>query len=297
MARNKSRRKRKQRKLPAFVKQENVEFMSERDRNSMMATQHTQREKSNHNNSERPFGCPGPRDSRFEKLVWVPQTTPAIPAERALEDVLREHPEMKFEGIDTGALSATAKAILQVTNEATWQWLQKWCPCTNLAGAVEFLTRGNRADRAATVESLAVPAEAMDPRGIDTPLVKLYRNCCATSAECPAIRPVDVVGIIDNCIIFCLVLKDNERACLLRRVKELLQWIPIGLGCKMIDVQKTASQEISRIARTNLHIDRQKERIILDGAMLMYAKHRCDFEAKLLEQVKMLLDATALVDS
>ncbi|XXG99112.1 Phenylalanyl-tRNA synthetase, beta subunit, cytoplasmic [Hypoxylon texense] len=335
MGRSKSRRKRKQRRSLAVVKEESVEFEFDRVqyrarpgrirapardtsvparakakssnygdtrrentrssvRNFMLATPGSQREKSNHTGSKPSFGCPGPRDSRFEKLVWAPQPVPAVPAERALEDVLREHPEVKFEGIDKSALSFTAKAVLQVANEATWGWLHRWCP--DVFASIASIASEIRTDHGATVNPPIVPAEAMDFRGIDAPLAKLYCNCLAAGAECPVVRPVDVVATIDNCIIFCLVIKDEKRVNPLRVLKDMVQWIPIGLGCKMLDVQKKASQEISRNARTALNISKREEGMILDKAMRTYEKHRLGFKAQLLDQVKVLLDATAPID-
>lgn len=229
-------------------------------------------------------------------LQWASQPAPAIPAERALEDVLREHPEAKFEGIDKSALTVTAKAVLQATDEAAWEWLHRWCPCTDLAEVFESITPEIRTDKAARVKPLMVPAEAIDSRGIDAPLAKLYCNCLAFSAEYPLIRPIDVVATIDNCIIFCLVIKDEKRVKLLKRVKEMVQWIPIGLGCKMLDVQKKASQEIGRNARAAQDINRREESMILDRAMLTYEKHRSSFKVQLFDQVKILLDATAPAD-
>lgn len=202
---------------------------------------------------------------------------------------------MKFEGIDTSALSATVKAVLQVTNEAAFEWLNRWCQGTKLAEVFESLVVEDT-NTTATAEPLFVPAEAMSSRDIGVSLAKLYCNCHAAGTRSSAIRPVDVVGIIDNCIIFCHILKDEKRINLFKEVKELVQWIPIGLSCKKLDEQRKVSQAIGHNARTTLTINKWEEARILGRAMLRYEKHRDYFKDQLLDQVKILLDATTPAD-
>ncbi|KAI1763727.1 hypothetical protein GGR53DRAFT_531261 [Hypoxylon sp. FL1150] len=266
--------------------------------NSIIATKTSECEQHFDTESKFFFGCPGPRDPRFEKLVWAPQPAPPhSPADRALEDVLREHPQVQFEGLDQSALNATVKAVLQVTDEAAFEWLSRWCNRTKLTEVFESLIAENRKGTTATAEPLLVPVEAMYFGRMNGSLAKLYRNCHAIGMRSSALRPVDVAGTVDSCIIFCLSLKDEKRVGLLKETRELVLWIPIGLSCRKVDEQRKASKEICHNARTALTVNKWEEARILGRAVLRYEKHRVHFKDQLLNQAKKLLDATTPADT
>lgn len=220
---------------------------------------------------------------------------PSALPERTLEDVLRDYPEVQFKGIDESALNLAADAVLRVTDEATWEWLQKWCPRANLVEVFHHIIPEACTTKAARTTQFVVPDEAMAIKGLDTTLAKLFCNCRAVRAKYSALQPINVADIIDNCILLCVVLNDKKRADLFKELKELVQWLPVGLSCKMLNVQKGASEAISRNLLASPSVRREQEKNILDNAVYDYEQHRVQFKVQLLERVKTLLDATAPV--
>ncbi|KAI1658482.1 hypothetical protein F4813DRAFT_395776 [Daldinia decipiens] len=240
---------------------------------------------------KQPFGHPSPCDSRFAKPTLIIQTATVTPALRSLGDVLMDYPKKRFEGISQDILDLAAKSVLQVTDEVTVKWLHKWCPYMDFALIFDWIRSIDCVENNYKHNLYMVPSEAMDIKGTGTTLANLYRNCRVAYSKYPVLKMSNVVEIFDNCIIVCRVLKNEKCTDLLKRTKEIIQWLPVGLGCKELEVQRKLSRNLNNLSPSLK--DRNKlEEELLDAALVEFEIHRQEFTIKLLQQVKLLLDSS-----
>ncbi|KAI1470773.1 uncharacterized protein F4812DRAFT_469289 [Daldinia caldariorum] len=239
------------------------------------------------------FGSPTPCDSRFSKptLRFMAMPAPASHTMRGLADVLMDNPEMRFKGINHDTLDLAAKAALQVTDEVMVKWLHKWCPHMDFALIFDWIRSVDYVEDHYEHNLYMVPSEAMDIQGTGTTLAKLYRNCRQAYSKHSDLQVPNVVEISDHCTIVCRVLKNEKCADLLEKTKEVVQWAPLGLGCKELEVKKTLSRKLDQIPAS--HQDRKGlEKELLDAALVEYEIHRQEFTIQLMQQVKVLLDTS-----
>ncbi|KAI0111871.1 hypothetical protein F4814DRAFT_460916 [Daldinia grandis] len=239
---------------------------------------------------QQPFGHPSPRDSRFTKPTLTAQAVTIAPAPRSLGDVLMDYPEKRFEGISQHILDLAAKSALQVTDEVTVKWLHKWCPCMDYTLIFDWIRSMDCVENYKH-NLYMVPSEAMDTRGTGTTLANLYRNCRTVYSKYPVLKMSNVVEIFDQCIIVCRVLKNEKHADLLQRTKQIIQWLPVGLGCKELEVQRRLSRNLNKISASSKD-GKKLEEELLDAALVEFEIHRQEFSIKLLQQVKSLLGSS-----
>ncbi|KAI0848266.1 hypothetical protein F5Y00DRAFT_262652 [Daldinia vernicosa] len=240
---------------------------------------------------KQPFGHPSPCDSRFTKPTLIIQKANTAPAPRSLGDVLMDYPEKRFDGFNQDVLVLVAKSALQVTDEATVKWLHKWCPCMDFALIFDWIRSMDCVENNYKHNLYMVPSEAMDIKGTGTTLANLYRNCRAVYSKYPVLKMSNVVEVFDQCIILCRVLKNDKCRGLLQEAKQIIQWLPVGLGCKELEVKRRLSRNLNEIP-ASLEDRKELEEEFLDTALVEFEIHRQEFTVKLLQQVKLLLDSS-----
>ncbi|KAI1805276.1 hypothetical protein F4811DRAFT_552093 [Daldinia bambusicola] len=239
------------------------------------------------------FGSPTPCDSRFSKLTLELMAKPAPVSHtmRGLAEVLMDHPEARFEVVSSDTLDLAAKSALQITDEVMIKWLHKWCPRMDFALIFNWIRSIDYVEDDYEHNLYMVPPEAMDIKGTGTTLAKLYHKCRQAYSKHSTLQVPNVVEILDHCIIVCRVLKNEKCADLLEKTKEVVQWVPLGLGCKELEVKKNLSHKLDKIPTS--HQDRKGlEKELLDAALIEYEIHRQEFTVQLMQQVKVLLDSS-----
>ncbi|KAK6957825.1 hypothetical protein Daesc_000614 [Daldinia eschscholtzii] len=249
-----------------------------------------------HSGKKQRFGYPSPCDYRFSKLTVVLATlvvkpTPIYHTMRSLEDVLMDNHEKEFKGISHHTLNLVAKSALHVTDEVMVKWLHKWCPCMDFALIFDWIRSTDYVENDYKHNLYMVPPEAMDIKGTGTTLANLFRKCRGVYSKYNVLQVPNVVEVFDHCIILCRVLKNEKCASLLHKTKEFVQWLPLGLSCKELEVKKNLSCKLDQIP-TSCRDRERWEKELLDSALLEFEIHRQEFTVQLMQQVKVLLDSS-----
>ncbi|KAG4223162.1 hypothetical protein PC116_g28367 [Phytophthora cactorum] len=226
---------------------------------------------------------------RLQDLVVKP--TPIYHTMRSLEDVLMDNPEKEFKGISHHTLNLVAKSALHVTDEVMVKWLHKWCPCMDFALIFDWIRSTDYVENDYKHNLYMVPPEAMDIKGTGTTLANLFRKCRGVYSKYNVLQVPNVVEVFDHCIILCRVLKNEKCASLLHKTKEFVQWLPLGLSCKELEVKKNLSRKLDQIPTSCRDRD-VWEKELLDSALLEFEIHRQEFTVQLMQQVKVLLDSS-----
>lgn len=88
----------------------------------------------------------------------------------------------------------------------------------------------------------------------------------------------------DQSSVICRVVKDNKRRVLLEKAKQEVEWLPVGLDCKKLDIQRRAMQRLREThekIRENhnfafysehmkRHHENEAEIQVLDGALIEF---------------------------
>ncbi|KAI1083546.1 hypothetical protein F5B20DRAFT_595523 [Whalleya microplaca] len=257
------------------------------------------------------FGHPSPQDYRFKDLVWTRKPELATSStERTLEDLYRDYPEKRLKGIQQNTLDLTANVVLQVTNEAAMQWLQKWCPSMAWQKIFDHIRPDVTTNEVAGANQFVVPKEALDLKGVEITVAEVFRKCHAIVAEPRPVQLTNLVELIDHCFFLCDILKDENRKSLFGTVKDMVHWLPVGLDCKKLDILQKARhrlQELNSICSAaekdgklrqelkkadRVRFRRERENEILEQALADFEEHKVAFRVELLKQLKMLLDST-----
>ncbi|KAI2469357.1 hypothetical protein F4781DRAFT_431406 [Annulohypoxylon bovei var. microspora] len=243
-----------------------------------------------------PFGHPGHLDYRFANIVHETRSITDAPdsSQRSLEDVLKDHPEMKFLGLPTSALISTADSIFQVANEVTLKWLRKWCRNMKLSDVFDRIRAGDDLDEVAKECEFVVPSAALGTKFTGTTLAKLYQECHSIYVK-HSVNPQarDVTLIADHCITLCRVLKDEKTAEFLELLKKFIHWLDIGLGCKLLEVQKEASRKIVLDAALDPTTAKERESKTMDLAYATYNVIRMEYSIEMLVKTKATLEYTS----
>ncbi|KAI1095907.1 hypothetical protein F5B19DRAFT_503160 [Rostrohypoxylon terebratum] len=223
--------------------------------------------------SDQKFGVPGDRDQRFTTLTHRAQQSieAADPDQISLQDVLKKHPELKFPGIDEELFETLARHINKITLEVTLKWVRKWCPEMKLSNVSQYAP-----------SSHAVPTEALDMRFTKRKLTEVfgdYREAWAAHGVKPDAR--DVASLAEASIILCSVLKDNKTADLMNKLKDVTLWLNTGLGCKLLELQREASERLDAGVA---------ESVVVSLLSKSYDAHRQEFNVKLLKHDKELVE-------
>ncbi|KAI1461410.1 hypothetical protein F4805DRAFT_476963 [Annulohypoxylon moriforme] len=250
-----------------------VPALSQGVRPSQIGGNHDQRSIMDKNSL--PFGHPGPQDPRFSTLIHETQDTCHTSNIhcRTLQDVLEDYPWAKFRGLDTPALTQAVDCIFSITNEAALKWVRRWCPYMNLSRVF-----------ALNAASYTIPEEALETKFMFKSLPQLYADCVAAiSVHGKNPQPQDVTLVADPCIIICRVFKDEETANLICKLKSLIQWLNIGLGCKSTQLMGEASRQI--------YLGEKAEYEIVNSLWCAYNVHRAEYSIRLVKQLKVLVES------
>ncbi|KAI0541263.1 hypothetical protein GGR58DRAFT_498338 [Xylaria digitata] len=251
------------------------------------------------------FGEPSPRRRSPEKPPRVRSDVgmaEAMPrTERSLEDLYDEHPEKRLQGgMDPSTMNLAAKVVLQMINEAGYQWLNKWCPHIDLREVFEAIYIGDKETELSN-KRFNVPPEAIDTSIMKTSLIELYQRCRQNDSG-----DVDfpkLMKLIDDGVVFLRALRDNKFKALLQETRSTFQWIPIGLDAKKSPILKRAKSELEELNKkyttgtSNGKVDsealgqtrRSEELTILDTALVDFDTHRRTFENEMLERLCVLI--------
>jgi hypothetical protein len=113
-----------------------------------------------------------------------------------------------------------------------------------------------------------------------------------------------LVRVIDESIITCQTVKDNMRQVLLEGTKEKIEWLPVSLDCKKLEIQRHSTRKLEehyRSIRRDLaqalparqaQTLRESEVDTLDCAWMEFQEHRLAFMVEMLKALKQLLEAT-----
>ncbi|OTA63754.1 hypothetical protein K449DRAFT_394314 [Hypoxylon sp. EC38] len=240
------------------------------------------------------FGLPGARNPRFQNPVGapLPAPVPVIPGKRTFQDVLSEHPEIQFGGLNREAIRSASMTIFDVTTEVIIAWLGKWCPQVDFASVFKDIENEDQQWNSAELPLLIVPAESMNIRPTGTTLANLYRKCRGAYDKYALPSPLEFAEIADHCLIICQVLKDEKCAEMINKVKTIVQWQHIGLDCMRISVLRDAAEEMERNSSFHPAAIESREEAILKFVTNAYGLHQFEYMTDMLRQVKELAEAT-----
>ncbi|KAI0152334.1 hypothetical protein F4776DRAFT_24219 [Hypoxylon sp. NC0597] len=236
------------------------------------------------------FGLPGPRDPRFQNRVWVPEPAPVGRERRTFQDVLSEHPEVQFGGLNREAIKSVADTVFEITTEVILTWLRKWCPNIDLASVLEDKIKDQQ-ENPAELPVFIVPTESMNIRPTGTTLANLYRKCREVSDKNSRPSPLEFAQIADHCLIICQVLKDEKSVDIINKIKTIVQWQHIGLDCKKKTVLQDAAEEMEQNNSFHPAVIESREEAILKFVTNAYELHQFQFMIAMLQQVKDLFEA------
>ncbi|KAI1488202.1 hypothetical protein F5X96DRAFT_685695 [Biscogniauxia mediterranea] len=257
------------------------------------------------------FGQASPPRHGFDKVVCKPPAiTISPPEERSLEDLYKDYPEKRLKDIDEKALDLAAKVILQITNEATLQWINRWCPgmaWLDLIGAAKPDAQPIRCR-----QTYHVPMEATSNGSPVSQVIELFHQCHKRRSQCPNMQMKDLIDITCHCALMCQALKDEKRRVLLGKATDEIKWVSVGLGCKKMHVYKQASVRLAKLNKKlgepqnnpglaagkmlnqedEMRRRETEEKKILDRATKSFHEHRNNFRLMLMSRLQVLMSAT-----
>ncbi|KAI8956288.1 hypothetical protein F4801DRAFT_595511 [Xylaria longipes] len=258
------------------------------------------------------FGEPSPLRHGSRAPLWVRadvEMTEATPRPQpSLDDLYNEHPEKKLQvSIEPSTMNLAASVIMHVANEAGYQWFNKWCPGMNLREVFDSIGVEGKGTELAG-KQYNMPPEATNTRMMTTSLAGMYRRCHDIHPKGSGdIQFPKLLKLVDECIIFLVVLKDTKHKTLLQKTWSMFKWIPIGLDAKRLNILKQARVDLeeldglykngignSKAEYDSLEQKHQEGQLsILDAALVQLDIHRKTFETEMLNWLNVLLDSTA----
>lgn len=102
---------------------------------------------------------------------------------------------------------------------------------------------------------------------------------------------LNLARAFDQSSVICQVVKDNKRRVLIKKAKQKVEWLPVGLDCKKLDIQRRAMQRLrethEKIRKNhNLafysehmkrHHENEAEIQVMDGALVEFQEYRLEF--------------------
>lgn len=223
--------------------------------------------------------------------------------DRTLEDLYNAHPEKRLRGIEPETLGLAAEIVQQVADEAASDWLRSRCPGTKWSG--KEVSARPLCDFNSSIVDYAKLHHAISLQETKVTVSHLIREARAKFHHTGKLTLLTLIHMIDYCIAVCQVVDDQNRKTQLERTKEKIQWLPVGLDCKKLDIQRRASQKLDEhngrlrrsfgwsaqddIGSAKIH---QEEQDILDAALVEFQVHRLEFLVELLRTLRQLLQAT-----
>ncbi|KAI1822799.1 hypothetical protein F4861DRAFT_371967 [Xylaria intraflava] len=230
----------------------------------------------------------------------TPKSDLAIPPERTLDDIYREYPDKKPEGgLDPATLRLAASIVLQLVNEATYEWCGKWYPRMNPRKLFDTI-RIQDNESGLSSNQCIIPSEAVERGSTAGSMSEMFRQCHSLRPKASDdFQFPGLLKLIDQCIAFMGVLKDTKRQASLQNTRWTFQWIPINLDAKkypiyrqaQIDLEKLNARMRSRQGGAKAR-DRHAELEILDAALLEYDTHRQLYRVEVLNGLNILMAST-----
>ncbi|KAI5919879.1 hypothetical protein F4810DRAFT_463778 [Camillea tinctor] len=254
------------------------------------------------------FGEPSPPRHGFdEPLHQHPATTANPPEERSLEDLYRDYPDKQLQGLAEKDLELAVRVVLHITNEATFEWLNRWCPNIIWSDMISASRLGTHlVDFSHTYN---VPEEATSYGCSVSGVAELFHECYKYHRQGPNLQVKDVVGITYRCALVCQALKDEERRALLDEANSDIKWVLLGLKCKENHAHGQAIEELKKLNQSFGDGERilpglysvaqrfereRKEKEILDRAIDSFQEHRDHFRLIFINRLQVLMNATGV---
>lgn len=255
-----------------------------------------------------PFGQPQRPSPGFDRIVWVRQDPETLAnwtpkREKSLEGLYKEFPEKRLRSIEPDTLELVAKTIYQIASEAANEWLKTACPGTcwndsivNVEGLYDF----NSAKLDYTILERARSVQKMKAM-----VTSLLENSRTMIHETINMKLLELNRLTDDSIAICQIIKDDKRRVLLQRAKEKLEWLPVGLDCKKLDIHRRARRSLvedrAKIQKglaqskpsKRAELCSEAEVHVLDRALVEFQEYRLEFVIELFKTLKQLLVATA----
>jgi hypothetical protein len=240
------------------------------------------------------FGQPEKQSTMFRH---IPVTSEPL-RERSIQDIYLENPEKRLRSIEPSTLYLVAQTIQQIADEAANDWHKATFPGMKWSDAII----ADNSDDASSIGTVDI--NALNSR--DYVIAPLLRASKAMVSKNRTISMLALCRIVDQCIAICRLVSDNRRQFLLQKAKEKIEWLPVGLDCKKLDIQRRAIRDIDalhentrrkHVFTTNTEIIRsacvEAEINILDQSLVEFQEHRLEFLIDMFQTLKQLLGATA----
>lgn len=263
---------------------------------------HIRRELPVHADSIPSFGQPQKQATMLNQPRWVQGSSKSF-LERCLQDLYLEHPEKRLRGIEPSTLYLVAQAIQQVADEAANNWHRTNFPELSWSDG----TSTKYPDDAPSPELVSwLPSKIDALRVRNSFVVPLIRASKTMVSKKTTISTLVLCRIMDQCISICGLVHDDRRKVLLQKARERIEWLPVGLDCKKLDIQRRAIEDLEKLHESfrdkilftgNPEILRficsEDEMKILDRAFIEFTEHRSKSLIEIFQTLKQLLGATA----
>ncbi|ETS82763.1 hypothetical protein PFICI_04639 [Pestalotiopsis fici W106-1] len=256
------------------------------------------------------FGAPSKPLPGLQRVAWTTANPEAIAnlgliKNKSLEDLYQEYPEKRLRGIEPETLCVVANTVHQVAKEAANTWLKSACPGTrwndsivNVEGLYDF--NASELDYTILDRSLCLQV-------VKKTVISQLGGLRAFIHDTKIMTPLNLLRVIDQSVAICQNVKDNKRRILLEKAKQKLEWLPVGLDCKKLDIHRRANQGL-REAHTRVqgeedlslyseHMKRfneaHAETQVLDRALVEFQEHRLMYLIEIFRTLQQLLEASA----
>lgn len=166
---------------------------------------------------------------------------------RSLEDAYASNPDSKLSNIDGKTLNSAGEAIKQVVLEATYRFLQKCIPVSDLQKVWDQILGDTDSGEEPVVACITVPKGTLDLKNGMRPISHLIGNCIQIISQ--GFSVVDQKSLklaFNRGIALCDALNDGKRKKALESALHSLDWLMLGLDCKSMEVYRHANQELDR---------------------------------------------------
>ncbi|KAI1874817.1 uncharacterized protein JN550_002246 [Neoarthrinium moseri] len=253
------------------------------------------------------FGEPALPAPGFDRVCWVrqdPETLANWHPQRckSLAQLYTEYPDKQLRGIETETLALVGKVFQQIAEEAAHEWLDKSCPGTKWSDniRVEALYNFDAPQLDWTIVDRAVSLQSM--KSMAKSLLFSSRANVRSERE---MTPLLLIRLMEKCRGVCQIVRDDKRRVLMEKTKEKLEWLPVGLDCMKLDIQRRAIADLEELHKRSQHspgntprhvqefYQTKAEIDILDRSLIEFQEHRLEFVIETFKTLKQLLATTA----
>ncbi|KAI1809466.1 hypothetical protein GGS20DRAFT_297801 [Poronia punctata] len=225
------------------------------------------------------------------KVGAVKGPQPTIIHNRSLDDLFRRYPDKKLQtSLDPRALNTAREVVIQMVNEATIEWLAKWCPGLRLDKINSIHSQGD----SFAIENYSLPPEALDLAHMRNTLADMFRKCHDMHPKAAGdITISTLLDLMDLCLNFMGVLRDHRRQQNLRETTSIFQGIPVCLNAKKTLVVYEATRKLRKLNAIRRPKKRtEKELMIVEDGVAEMKSQAESFEITMLTQLMELLAKT-----